>query len=163
MNQITAQPQTPNWHYKDTLGYVNYGYWLATFQHKFYVRTGMLLNFLSIFLGSAVIGSAAYSMPIVTVIIGILVTLVGAIQMVVPFTENAFKAKKAADDFLDFSVELPDLKENEAKSKLANLQKGGVSSYHPMEVLALNRCREREDVPERLVESFAAKVFKVFI
>ena len=163
MNQIAAQTQTQNWHYKDTLGYVNYGYWLATFQHKFYVRTGMLLNFLSIFLGSAVIGSAAYSMPVVTVIIGILVTLVGAIQMVVPFTENAFKAKKAADDFLDFSVEIENMTESQAKTRLTGLQKGGVSSYHPMEVLALNRCREREDVPERLPETLAAKLFKIFI
>lgn len=163
MTDTTARIQSENWHYKDELGYANYGYWLATFQHKFYVRTGMLLNFLSIFLGSAVIGSAAYSMPVVTVIIGILVTLVGAIQMVVPFTENAFKAKKAADDFLDFSVELPEMKVAEAKARLAMLQKGGVSSYYPMEVLALNRCRERENVAERLPESFVAKVFKIFI
>lgn len=163
MNETATQGEVAAWHYKDTLAYANYGYWLATFQHKFYVRSGLLLNFLSIFLGSAVIGSAAYGNAFITVVIGVFVSLLGAIQMVVPFTENAFKAKKAADDFLDFSNELPGLDESQAKSKLVSLQKGGVSSFYPMEVLSINRCKEKEGESDRLPESFVAKALKVFI
>jgi hypothetical protein len=152
-----------SWHYKDTMAYANYGLWLATFQYKFYSRCGLCLNFLSIFLGSAVIGLAVNNQPILTALVGVFVTVIGTIQMVVPFTENAFKAKDAKDRFIDFTVDLPEMGEKEAKTKLAELQKTGVASYYSMEMMAINRCREQQDIPERVDEGWSSKFFRMFI
>lgn len=151
------------WHYKDTLAYANYGLWLATFQYKFYSRCGLCLNFFSIFLGSAVIGFAVYQQPFLTALVGVFVTVIGAIQMVVPFTENAFKAKDAKDRFLDFTVELPEMEEKAAKAKLAELQKIGVASYYAMELMAINRCREQLGIAERVDEGRVARFFRLFV
>lgn len=148
---------------KDILAQCRYGYWLTNFMQKFYQRANAVANFLQILLGGAVVATVIQQSPFAT-LFGFIVATIGALQLVVPFGQNAERADKASQRFHDFENEFAKMPEADAFKKLSELQSFGVSPWSGMEVLAMNRvCDLHKSPEEKMTETLSSKFFKLFI
>ena len=123
---------------KDILSHCRYGYWLNTFQQRYYSRMNTLLNFLQVALGATVFGSL-FAETNATQIAGVAVMLVGTLQLVIPFGENAAVARRIAHEFSVVQGEIATLDEKIVADRVRHLQDHGVEAFRAIELLAMNR------------------------
>lgn len=148
---------------KELLGQARYGFWLTSFQSKFYSRVGILCNFLQVVLGSAVFATGGKG-AVLTVLIGAVIAIVGGIQLVMPCGELAERAAIAHAGFLKFEDRLVELDEVQAVKALSDLQNTGINSWQGMDVLAFNRvCDWHKSPEEKMPELLSSKFFKLFL